>query len=433
MAASMVSVAEARSRAARIVERAQRDWAAALARGETPDASFELVLRPPTEREALARLSAAVAWVGEWRAAEARGGSDEPAGLRVTWAERRWPSVGAQVVPERLVVQGPDAIAAFGGVTQRRDWRRLADRAAAVHARFVGVGVGVGGGAGMGVGARAGMGVGMGDGVGVGDGLGRSAALGAAVRSEWRALIDYRDHEFATLLDVVEWLVAHPSSGWRVRQLPIRGIDTKWLERHRRTVESFYGAVTGGTSLGLAESQSTVRVRFLDEAVRPGGIEDLAAPVAELARLPIAPQVVFVFENLETVLAMPPMPSAVVVHGSGYAVTRLGEVPWVREANVIYWGDLDSDGFRVLHTIRTVVPNVTSVLMDEATLDRFGDLAVVETRPATGSVDLLTDTERHVFDRLRAGGGVRLEQERVPWAYAHDELIRAAEVVLAVA
>lgn len=399
MAASMVSVAEARARAARTVDRSQREWAAALARGESPDASFELVLRPPTEREALAGLSTAVAWVGDWRAAaEAVSGSARVGALGVTWVERRWPSVGAQLVPERLVLRGAETIAEFAGAASRRDWRRLAARAVVVRQRF---------------GTAASR-----------DDI--TAHLAAAVRAEWRALIDYEDDEFATLLDVVEWLVEHPSSGWRVRQLPIRGIDTKWLERHRRAVESFYGAATGDISLGLAESQSTVRVRFLDAVLRPGGMEDLAAPVAQLARLRIAPRVVFVFENLETVLAMPPIAEAAVVHGSGYAVSRLGEVPWIRDARVVYWGDLDSDGFRVLHVIRSVVRNVTSVLMDEPTLDRFADLAVAEKRPAPGAVDLLTEAERRTRDRLSAGGGVRLEQERIPWAYALEKLTRAA-------
>ncbi|BDZ55342.1 Wadjet anti-phage system protein JetD domain-containing protein [Agromyces marinus] len=409
MAASMVSVAEARARAARTVERSQRDWAAAIALGEQPDATVELVLRPPTERQALANLSDAIGWAGQWREADAAargvaggtaapGGAPVRGGSGVTWTERRWPSVGAQLVPERLVLHGAEAIAGFAGASSRRDWRRLAARAGTVRERFAVAS------------AR--------------DGI--ADALSGAVRAEWRALIEYADAEFATLLDVVEWLVEHPSSGRRVRELPIRGIDTKWLERHRRAVESLALAVTGGTTLGLAESQSTVRVRFLDVALRPGGIEDLAAPIVHLARLEIAPRVVFVFENLETVLAMPPMTGAVVVHGSGYAAPRLGDVPWIRRSRVVYWGDLDSDGFRVLHTLRVVVPDATSVLMDEATLDAFADLAVVEKRSAPGAVDLLTEPERRTRERLRADGGVRLEQERIPWAHALGVLEAAA-------
>lgn len=402
MAASMVSVAEARSRAVRVVERSQRDWAAAIVRGEQPDASFEVVLRPPTERQVLADSTAAVTWAQGWRSVAAS------ESLPLSWAERRWPSVGAQLVPERLAVAGVDAIAAFAGARTRRDWQRLAARAGAIRSRFVDGGVGA---------------VAVADAGAAGAG---EAALGAAVRAESRALVDYDDREFATLLDVVEWLAANPSSGRRVRELPIRGIDTKWLEVRRRVVGTLYGGVTGETSLGLAESQSTVRVRFLDPSLRPGGLEDVSAPVAQLAALLISPHVVYVFENLETVLAMPPTPGAVVVHGSGYAVARLGSIPWIREAHVLYWGDLDSDGFRALHTLRTVVPKVTSVLMDEATLDRFVDLAVVEKRPAPGDVHLLTDAESRVLERLRAADGTRLEQERIPWVYALDALQRAA-------
>ena len=242
--------------------------------------------------------------------------------------------------------------------------------------------------------------------------------LTGAIRTHARALEAYDDAEFATLLDVVGWLVEHPASGQRIRQLPIRGIDTKWLEAHRAVVEAFYAAVTGGAGLGLVESQSLIRVRLLDPALRAGGLRDMAAPVEQLAALPIAPSTVFVFENLETVLSMPDVPGAVVVHGSGYAVTRLGSIPWIRDGRVVYWGDLDSDGLRILHLLRSTCPDVTSVLMDEQTLTEYADLWVPETRPVPGEFGLLVDSERQALDRIRREGGIRLEQERVPWARA---------------
>jgi hypothetical protein len=54
---------------------------------------------------------------------------------------------------------------------------------------------------------------------------------------------------------------------------------------------------------------------------------DVSAPVAALAAIDITPGAVFVFENLESVVAMPPLQDAVVIHGSGYAVDRLGRIP----------------------------------------------------------------------------------------------------------
>ncbi|WP_136709635.1 Wadjet anti-phage system protein JetD domain-containing protein [Agromyces sp. H66] len=388
MAASMVSVAEARARAARTVERSLRDWAA----GIDVDAGMELPLHPPTEKAALADLPRAMAWASEWRAVDERGSRGQDA-VAVVWGERRWPSAGTQRVPERCVLRDSDAIAAFAGAAHRRTWQRLRARADELRGRL-----------------------------GSSDALGSPGSLASAIRPHARTIEAYGDDEFTTLLDVVDWLIAHPASGRRIRQLPIRGIDTKWLEAHRGVVEAFVAAVTGAHSLGLLESQSLVRVRFLDPALRPGGLLDVAAPVDQLAALQAAPSTVFVFENLETMLSMPEMAGAVVVHGSGYAVTRLGGIPWIRDGRIVYWGDLDSDGFRILDLLRAACGDVTSILMDEGTLLEFADLWVRETRQVPGEFGLLSTEERRALARIRAEGGVRLEQERIPWARAFAAL-----------
>ncbi|TFD51087.1 DUF3322 and DUF2220 domain-containing protein [Cryobacterium sp. Hh7] len=388
MAASrgMVSVAAARARALKKVLSDQRDWAAFG--GE--DAQLEIVLHPPTERVALDDQGAAITWVQAWQAADTA-----DATLEVTWGGRQWSRVGAQTVPERCLLRGADAIAAFAGSAPGRDWRVLRDRAALVRGAFV-------------------------------ERAASADGLAAAIRTHGRTLQLLAAADFATLLLVVAWLAEHPASGSRIRQLPIRGIDTKWLEGHRAVVESLHAAVSGRVSLGLLDAPSLVRVRFLDPALRPGGLCDVIAPVEELAALDVEPSVVFVFENLETVFAMPELPGAVVVHGGGYAAPRLSGIPWIQAGRIIYWGDLDSDGFAILHALRSGCTNVTSVLMDEETLVAYRDLWVPEPKPATGTYTTLTAGEQRVLERIRSEGNVRLEQERVAWKYALAQLTTAA-------
>ena len=382
----MLTVAEARARALKKVAADQRDWAAFGGDG----AVLEIPLHPPTEREALVDQTAAIAWVRAWQAAS----GDDCAGFSVNWEGRQWPSLGAQSVPERCVLRGADAIAAFAGVPANREWSTLRDRAAAIHAAFA---------------TRA-----------------ASADIAGAIRIQWRILQSLAEADFTTLLLVVEWLAENPASGWRIRQLPIRGIDTKWLERHRAVVESLHAAVTGRISLGLLDAPTLVRVRFLDPALRPGGLCEVIAPVEELAALDIAPSVVFVFENLETMFAMPELPGAVVVHGGGYAAPRLGRIPWIHSGRVIYWGDLDSDGFAILHALRSSCSEVTSVLMDEKTLLAYRDLWVPEPKAAVGTYSTLTAGEQRALERIRAEGNVRLEQERIAWEFALTQLVTAA-------
>jgi hypothetical protein len=394
-ARGMLTVAEARGRALKKVAADQRDWAAFG--GE--DAVLEIVLHPPTERAALADQTAAIEWVRTWQSVA--GAASVPT-FSVIWGGRKWPSLGAQSVPERCVLRGADAIAAFAGVAASREWATLRDRAALMRGAFAGRAASV-------------------------------DALAAAIRSHARTLALLTAADFTTLVLVVEWLAENPASGWRVRQLPIRGIDTKWLERHRALVESLHAAVSGRISLGLLDAPTMVRVRFLDPALRPGGICDVIAPVEELAAMEIAPSVVFVFENLETMFAMPELPGAVVVHGGGYAAPRLGRIPWIKCGRITYWGDLDSDGFAILHALRSSCADVTSVLMDENTLLAYRDLWVPEPKAAGGTYTSLTAGEQAALARIRAEGNVRLEQERIPWDVALKVLVMTSTGLPAVA
>jgi hypothetical protein len=384
-ARGMVTVAEARARAVKKVTAEQRDWAALGG----ADARLEIVLHPPTERAALDDQAAAIAWVGAWQAADASDGA-----LEVTWGRRQWSRVGAQNVPERCVLRGADAIAAFAGSAPGLDWCLLRDRAAVVRAEFV-------------------------------DRAASTEALAAAVRTHARTLQRMTASDFTILMQVVGWLAENPASGWRIRQLPIRGIDTKWLEGHRSIVESLHAAVSGRLSLGLLDAPNLVRVHFLDPVLRPGGLRDVVAPVHELAELNLSPSVVFVFENLETMFSMPELPGSVVVHGSGYGVNRLALIPWIQHGRVVYWGDLDSDGFAILHTLRSGCDDVTSVLMDEQTLLAYRDLWVPEPKAATGSYPTLTAGEQRALGRIRSEGNVRLEQERIDWRAALAQLLEA--------
>ncbi|MDQ1547241.1 MAG: hypothetical protein QOH69_2145 [Actinomycetota bacterium] len=181
-------------------------------------------------------------------------------------------------------------------------------------------------------------------------------------------------------------------------------------------------ALTGQSTLDLAKPSELVRVKFLDPAMRPGGLKEVAAPAEQLATLPFHPAVVFVFENLESLAAMPDMLGAIGVHGSGYAVKRLGDIPWIQTGRVGYWGDLDSNGMAILNLIRSECRDVTSLLMDDTTLFAHRDLWVTEITPNRGSFDNLTSDEQRTLGYLREHGNVRLEQERIPWATALSDM-----------
>ncbi len=206
-----------------------------------------------------------------------------------------------------------------------------------------------------------------------------------------------------------------PDSGLRLRQLPVRGADTKWLEQHRGLVTRLHTALTARPALGLVDSPALVRVRILDPALRPADLVDVSAPAGDLARLPV-PAEVLILENLQTLLALPDLDGTIAVLGGGYgAGGRLRGVPWVHTARVRYWGDLDSHGFRILHDVRAALPAVDSVLMDQATLDEHRDLAVQEEQVALGPLDRLRPEEADTLAAQRSGGALRIERLDRRW------------------
>jgi hypothetical protein len=158
-----------------------------------------------------------------------------------------------------------------------------------------------------------------------------------------------------------------------------------------------------------------------------GGLVDIEAPLAELAALAIRPRAILIVENLETGLALPDYPGVVALMKLGAAVKLAARIPWlVTASRRWYWGDIDSHGFEILNRARSVLPEIESVLMDQALLLAHLELCVVEPSPsAVAGLPLLSAAEREVFDGLRSqrwGRQLRLEQERIAWPLALREL-----------
>jgi len=154
-----------------------------------------------------------------------------------------------------------------------------------------------------------------------------------------------------------------------------------------------------------------------------GGLTDIVAPVQEFQRLRVPVRQVLMIENLQTGLACGALPGTLLLMAKGYAVEFARSTPWLHELPVHYWGDIDTHGLVILHKLRAHLPHARSVLMDEATLlscpqDRRG------TEPRMHRAERLanlTAAEQALYTQLRCGAfgpAVRLEQERIDWAYA---------------
>ena len=383
-------------RAALATRYRRQEWRwlrAALGHDDTAsDWPLRLSLGAPDERRALADPDALRAWLAAWRAHDGPG--------TLAHAMRRWQTLGRQTLPTHLILD--DAATLADAVGQGARWRRLLHR-------------------------------------------GRTLARGTPERLEaigtvLPTLAELDDADWTRWRAAADWLAAHPDSGLYPRQLPIAGIDTKTLERWRASLERWLvggarqGTATGTISdrvagtrdaLGLRRLPVRLRTLALDSAVPgwPQGLTDIELPVTELAALPLRPARVLVVENLQSGLALPPLPGTLAVVGLGYALEPLAEIGWLADAPIDYWGDIDTHGLAMLARLRQRFGHVRSRLMDETTLLDHRALWVEETRPhAAISLDGLDEAEAALYDDLRRG---TLGDRRQARAGAHRVAARA--------
>src|SRR5262249_21716141 len=139
----------------------------------------------PIQSGAIVQMGAVHQWVRAWRDVRAVG--------EIEWRERQWPVLGRQRLPVRLILKSAEEVAHWAG----EDGRSLTARKR--RDRLVR----------------------------------RWPRLSGSLLRHFDALADYSEQDFARLMSVLAWLDDHPPSGLFPRQLPIAGLDSKWLESRK--------------------------------------------------------------------------------------------------------------------------------------------------------------------------------------------------------
>jgi hypothetical protein len=344
----------------------------------------------PSENEAMGNTAAVRSWIQKWQ--------DWPGPGTVKWEERRWNAMGTQRLPARLDIVSPRDVAALIGRSELARWDRVVGRRELL--------------------------------------AGRWPTLASDLGRHFNVLADFEDIDFDRLIRMVQWLVDHPASNLYARQIPVEGLDTKWVESRRQVVQQWVATILGMETAGkdfydicgLKRMPDTAKVLVLDPLLRErvGRLRDITAPISELAAADLFPSVVLIVENKTTGQALPDISGAVAIIGRGYAVEFLAELPWIVGARCFYWGDIDTHGFAILHRARHYVPDLESVMMDRETLQRHEFLCVREENKSVVEIlNKLTEAEQGLYATLRERGAdvpARLEQERLNWAYVLERL-----------
>jgi hypothetical protein len=235
--------------------------------------------------------------------------------------------------------------------------------------------------------------------------------------------------EWPVVVAAYRWLVAARGSGAYVRQVSAPGVDTKAIERHRGVLAQVLGVSSSATgfveALGLSGRPETVRLRADPSVGVLGGFSEAVLRRDELAVAPVSVSCAVVVENEVTYLSLPVPVGGVLLWGRGFDVGRPGSLPWLAGTAVHYWGDLDTHGFAILDRLRAWLPEACSFLMDRSTLLEHRDRWGAEPSPTRARLARLTVDEDELYRDLvadRYGPRVRLEQERLDWAWVGERL-----------
>ncbi|MDO4676625.1 DUF3322 domain-containing protein [Anaerobiospirillum succiniciproducens] len=235
--------------------------------------------------------------------------------------------------------------------------------------------------------------------------------------------------DFERMVAVCKWFCENRNSRLLTRQIPIRGIDTRWFEIHTPLLLDFLRDYLELNpyrkdllQLGLVPPPALIRLVIFDAELRAkvGGLKILAASISELNELNLRPERIVFMDNLPTAVALPDIKGTIGIITPFHHVRETCRINWVAQAHCQYLGSVDLRSFAVLHNLRLYLPNIESVLMDEQTLLSNQDLWTNDDVSGFDSAPVaLNQAESHLYGCLIDGvygDHVRLDLERLPLA-----------------
>ncbi len=245
--------------------------------------------------------------------------------------------------------------------------------------------------------------------------------------------------QWPKLSRILSFLKANPRPAIYIRQLDVAGVDTKFVEKHKKLLAQLLDIVlpvevvdqnaTGVSSFeqryGFLAKPVQIRFRLLDPNHSIHGLSDLQIPVEDFARLGLPVKRIFITENMINGLAFPDMEQSMVIFGLGYGLDRLAGINWFKNKSIYYWGDIDTHGFAMLDQIRSYFPQTLSLLMDRSTLVEHKGQWGFEKSPATRELPHLDEAESKLYNDIknnRFSESLRLEQEKIPYAFLQSAL-----------
>lgn len=267
------------------------------------------------------------------------------------------------------------------------------------------------------------------------------SSLRGSDQNLFQALIDhletldsFEQDDLKLLVSLLPQLQKGMGQGCYLRALPVTFVDTKFIEKNLRIIESVVTALVDRSvkDIGLMswldckeKPRDWLLVKPLCQETRSllGGLPLLRLSSDTLQDFELPARNILVIENEQSCLALSDVHNTIAVSGGGKNVSWM-KAGWLADKNVGYWGDIDSEGLAILSDARSRLSSITPLMMDELTVKTFAERMVSEPDSVSKDPVALTETELALFKGLRADqyADKRLEQERLPMEYVAQHI-----------
>ena len=374
---------------------------------------LEISLKPPTGNAALNNINHFQEFVASWKLFSEKA-ETECKKVHVRWDTRTFRSLSEQAIPTHLTIPDISALARMLGDVeeqQLRDWQskiayvldslsiELAKRT--IHPI-------------------------------------RSAyehELFSALIANLETLSGFSDSDMELLVKLIPQLHRGMGRGCYLRALPVIFVDTKFIEKNLRFIETVAAAIVDdfAKEKGLLnwldcrdkpKDWLLVKPLCKKSADSLGGLPLLRMSTETLLAFELPAKNILVIENEQSCLSLDNIPDTIAVSGGGKNVLWMG-ADWLANKRVGYWGDIDSEGLGILSDVRSKVSTISPLMMDLETIEAYRDRMVNEPESVTREPIGLTAAELTLFRTLRNGnyGCTRLEQERLPMDVVYEKVL----------
>ncbi|TAF27234.1 MAG: hypothetical protein EAZ69_28190 [Oscillatoriales cyanobacterium] len=216
--------------------------------------------------------------------------------------------------------------------------------------------------------------------------------------------------KWENLLRVCLYFQNNPKPHLYLRELPIN-VHTKFIEKNQGILNELLSAILPDDAInkeendfekrfGLRYAEPSVTIRALDKnlQVKYGiSTSEMSILISDFKSRSLQGYRFIITENLMNFRTLPDLSNSFALWGKGFNVAILKDVEWLRHCQIIYWGDLDAQGFQILSQLRSYFYETISVMMDRETFDTFQEFAVPGTVCKVANLSYLQEKIRKDF------------------------------------